>query len=112
MTAVRTADPAARAASVRRVSPETRRAGAGLALALPPALLLAFFVGIPVVLAIGFSLGHTGGLNSTIATIGLGTRTATSWWGTLDAYVDVFTDPRFLRDLGVTVLVTVVSTRS
>lgn len=110
MTAVRTAAPAARAARARRVSPETRRAGVGLALALPPALLLAFFVGIPVVLAIGFSLGHTGGLNSTIATIGLGTRTATSWWGTPDAYVDVFTDPRFLRDLGVTVLVTVVST--
>ncbi|RIJ06454.1 sugar ABC transporter permease, partial [Clavibacter nebraskensis] len=39
MTAVRTAAPAARASRARRVSPETRRAGVGLALALPPALL-------------------------------------------------------------------------
>jgi ABC-type spermidine/putrescine transport system permease subunit I len=79
-------------------------------MALPPVVLLALFVGVPVVLAIGFSLGHTGGLNSTIASIGLNTREATSWWGTAQAYVDVFTDPRFTRDLGVTVGVTVVST--
>ena len=113
MTAIRQSAPAAPVAPARRatrVSPGARRAGVGLALALPPALLLAVFVGIPVVLAIGFSLGHTGGLNSTIASIGLGTRTATGWWGTLDAYADVFQDPRFLRDLGVTVVVTVVST--
>ena len=94
----------------RRVSPESRRSGIGLAMALPPVVLLALFVGVPVVLAIGFSLGHTGGLNSTIASIGLNTREATSWWGTAQAYVDVFTDPRFTRDLGVTVGVTVVST--
>jgi ABC-type spermidine/putrescine transport system permease subunit I len=94
----------------RRVSPEARRSGIGLAMALPPVVLLALFVGVPVVLAIGFSLGHTGGLNSTIASIGLNTREATSWWGTAQAYVDVFTDPRFTRDLGVTVGVTVVST--
>ena len=79
-------------------------------MALPPVILLALFVGVPAVLAIGFSLGHTGGLNSTIASIGLNTREATSWWGTAQAYVDVFTDPRFTRDLGVTVGVTVVST--
>ena len=79
-------------------------------MALPPVLLLALFVGIPVVLAVGFSLGHTGGLNSTIASIGLNTREATSWWGTAQAYADVFADPRFARDLGVTVGVTVVST--
>ncbi|MBF4636054.1 sugar ABC transporter permease [Agreia pratensis] len=79
-------------------------------MALPPVVLLALFVGVPVVLAIGFSLGHTGGLNSTIASIGLNTREATSWWGTAQAYVDVFTDPRFTRDLGVTIGVTVVST--
>ena len=109
MTAVRSG-LRARAGAARRVSSEARRAGIGLALALPPALLLAVFVGIPVVLAIGFSLGHTGGLNSTIAAIGLGTHTATDWWGTLDAYADVFRDPRFLRDLVMTIGVTVVST--
>ncbi|GAA4265692.1 sugar ABC transporter permease [Frondihabitans peucedani] len=109
MTAIRSG-ARARVASTRRASSEARRRGVGLALALPPVVLLAVFVGIPVVLAVGFSLGHTGGLNQTIADIGTGTRRATSWWGTGQAYVDVFTDSRFLRDLGVTVVVTVVST--
>lgn len=109
MTALRSG-ATARTGTARRVSPEARRAGVGLALALPPIVLLAIFVGIPVVLAIGFSLGHTGGLNDTIASIGIGTRHATSWWGTFQAYSDVFTDPRFVRDLGVTIVVTVVST--
>ncbi len=109
MTALRSGT-SPRIGTARRVSPEVRRAGVGFALALPPVLLLAVFVGIPVVLAIGFSLGHTGGLNDTIASIGIGTRRSTTWWGTLRAYGDVFADPRFLRDLGVTIVVTVVST--
>ncbi|MCU1528571.1 MAG: polyamine transporter, permease component [Frondihabitans sp.] len=109
MTAIRSATRT-RTGRTRRVSAEARRSGVGFALALPPVLLLAAFVGIPVVLAIGFSLGHTGGLNSTIASIGLGTRHATSWWGTFQAYGDTFSDPRFLRDLGVTIIVTVLST--
>ncbi|RPE77677.1 MULTISPECIES: ABC transporter permease [unclassified Frondihabitans] len=109
MTALRSG-AGARVVARRRVSSESRRRALGLTLSLPPVLLLAVFVGIPVVLAIGFSLGHNGGLNSTIADIGTGTHSATSWWGTGQAYVDVFTDPRFLRDLGVTVFVTVVST--
>lgn len=89
---------------------DARRRGLGLALALPPVVLLAVFVGIPVVLAVGFSLGHVGGLNATIARIGTDTRVATSWWGTTQAWADVFADPRFVRDLVVTVGVTVVST--
>ncbi len=109
MTAIRSGRTA-RIGSSRRVSTETRRAGVGFAMALPPILVLAVFVGLPVVLAIGFSLGHTGGLNSTMAAIGTGTRTATSWWGTFAAYGDVFSDPRFFRDLGVTLLITAVST--
>lgn len=109
MTALRSG-ASARIGSARRVSLETRRAGIGFALALPPVILLAVFVGIPVVLAVGFSLGHNGGLNSTIASIGTGTHYADSWWGTLAAYRDVFTDARFLRDLGVTIAVTVAST--
>ncbi|MCU1405291.1 MAG: polyamine transporter permease [Glaciihabitans sp.] len=92
------------------VSAEARRSSLGFALALPPVVLIALFVGIPVVLAVGFSLGFTGGLNDTIASIGMGTVTAENWWGTLAVYGDVFADPRFVRDLGVTVLVTVIST--
>ena len=82
----------------------------GFALALPPILLVLFFVGVPVVLALGFSLGFTGGLNSVVAMIGLNVHQAENWWGTVAAYQDVFGNPQFLRDLGVTILVTVVST--
>ncbi len=92
------------------VSAETRRSSLGFALALPPVLLIALFVGIPVILAVGFSLGMTGGLNETIASIGLGTVEADNWWGTLAVYGAVFSDQRFLRDLSVTVVITVIST--
>lgn len=109
MTAIRSGSTA-RVGTSRRVSKETRRAGVGFVMALPPILVLAVFVGFPVVLAIGFSLGLNGGLNATIASIGTGTRYATDWFGTFAAYRDVFTDPRFFRDLGVTLFVTVVST--
>lgn len=82
----------------------------GFVLVLPPILLVLLFVGVPVVLALGFSLGFTGGLNSIVAMIGLKVHHAENWWGTFAAYQDVFGNPQFLRDLGVTVLVTVVST--
>lgn len=82
----------------------------GLVLALPPILLVLVFVGFPVLLALGFSLGFTGGLNSVVALIGLNVHRAASWWGTVAAYHEVFSDPQFRSDLGVTLLVTVVST--
>ena len=47
-----------------------RRSTLGFVMALPPVLLILFFVGFPVVLALGFSLGFNGGLNSVVATIG------------------------------------------
>ncbi|MDQ0757362.1 ABC transporter permease [Arthrobacter sp. B3I4] len=78
-------------------------------MALPPILFILTFVGFPIVLALAFSLGFTGGLNSVVATIGLNVHEAENWWGTLAAYQDVFTNPMFLADLGVTLLVTVVS---
>jgi ABC-type spermidine/putrescine transport system permease subunit I len=82
----------------------------GFVLALPPILLVLLFVGVPVVLALGFSLGFTGGLNSVVAMIGLKVHHAENWWGTLAAYQDVFGNPQFLVDLGVTLIVTLVST--
>lgn len=82
----------------------------GLVMALPPILLVTFFVGFPVLLALGFSLGFTGGLNSVAATIGLKVHEADAWWGTLGAYREVFTTSQFLTDLGVTLVVTAVST--
>ncbi|MBB6404510.1 sugar ABC transporter permease [Arthrobacter sp. AZCC_0090] len=82
----------------------------GFFMALPPILLIALFVGFPIVLAFGFSIGLTGGLNHTIATIGQNVHEADAWWGTLAAYQEMFTNKRFLGDLLVTVIVTLVST--
>lgn len=78
-------------------------------MALPPILLVVVFVGLPVVLALGFSLGFTGGLNSVVAEIGLNVHVADHWLGTLAAYRDVFANPQFLADLVTTIVVTAVS---
>lgn len=79
-------------------------------MALPPIVLILVFVGLPIVTALLYSLGHTGGLNSVTATIAQHQHVATSWWGTLDAYREVLTNARLQRDLALTVTVTVVST--
>lgn len=88
---------------------QRRRRAIGFSMALPPVILIALFVGLPVLLAIGFSLGMTGGLNSTAAAIGQNVHEADGLV-TLDAYAELFADVRFGRDLGATVLVTVVTT--
>jgi ABC-type spermidine/putrescine transport system permease subunit I len=105
-------------AAPQRTEPPTGARGAsrpgprtiGFLMALPPILLIALFVGFPIVLAFGFSIGMIGGLNHTIATIGQNVHEASTWWGTLAAYQEMFTNPRFLGDLLVTVIVTLVST--
>jgi ABC-type spermidine/putrescine transport system permease subunit I len=80
-------------------------------MASPPIIVVAVFVGFPILVAMAYSLGHVGGLNKTIATIARGQHTVTDWYqSTLGAYRDVFTDERFRRDLGVTVMITLVST--
>lgn len=87
-----------------------RRRFGGLLLASPPVLLVALFIGVPVLNAIGLSLGYTGGLNETVARIGLGTRSTTSWAPTFAAYRDVIASDRFWPDLAVTLLITTVVT--
>lgn len=81
----------------------------GFVLALPPILLILFFVGFPILLALGLTLGFTGGLNSVVSTIGLNVHEADNWWGTLAAYAEVFGDPGFQEDLAVTLIVTFIS---
>jgi ABC-type spermidine/putrescine transport system permease subunit I len=78
-------------------------------MALPPILLVLLFVGVPVIAALAFSLGFTGGLNSIVSMIGLNVHKADNWWGTLSAYQDVFTNAQFLSDLAVTIVVTLLS---
>lgn len=95
-------------ATARRGS--SRKSTLGLLLALPPVVVVAVFVGFPIVTAVAFTLGFTGGLNSVVSAIGLDVHRRDHWWGTLAAYRDVMTDAGFQRDLVATVLITAVST--
>jgi ABC-type spermidine/putrescine transport system permease subunit I len=87
----------------------TRLSPLGFAMALPPIVLVLLFVGVPVVLALAFSLGFTGGLNTVVGLIGQNVHKADNWWGTLAAYAEVFTNGQFLTNLATTVIVTVLS---
>lgn len=82
----------------------------GLLLASPPILVIAMFVGFPVVWAVLYTFGHTGGLNSVVSEIALHQFVADHWWGTFGAYQDVLQTPAFWRSMLDTVAVTVSST--
>jgi ABC-type spermidine/putrescine transport system permease subunit I len=82
----------------------------GFFMALPPVLVIILFVGVPIFVAFIFSIGYTGGPNRVISIIGQDVYTKNSWWGTADAYLAVFKDPRFLPDFALTLVVTFVST--
>ena len=82
----------------------------GFALALPPLLLVFIFVGIPIFIGFTFSLGFTKGPNRVISIIGQQIHVKNHWWGTFSAYSDVIHDSRFLGDLVLTVVVTIIST--
>ena len=57
----------------------------GFFMSLPPVLVLLGFIGVPIVLAFAFSLGHTSGPNEIISLIGQEIYEKDSWWGTFDA---------------------------
>lgn len=79
-------------------------------MASPPVILIALFIGLPVANAIGMSLGYTGGLNETIASIGRNTHSTTTWAPTTDAWREVLTSERFREDLAATLVITLVAT--
>lgn len=80
----------------------------GLVMASPPIVVIGLFIGFPVVTAILYTLGHTGGTNSVIASIAQNQHVA-SGWGTGAAYTEVLGDHQVLRDLWVTVVVTLIT---
>lgn len=82
----------------------------GFFMALPPMLLVICFVGLPVLIAFTFSLGFTSGPNRVVSIIGQEIHKKDQWWGTFDAYKDVYHDSRFPGDLRTTLLVTLTST--
>jgi ABC-type spermidine/putrescine transport system permease subunit I len=81
----------------------------GVLMVSPPILVIALFIGFPVVTAILYTLGHTGGTNSVISSIAQNQHISTKGWGTGAAYTEVLTDHQVLRDLWVTVLVTIIT---
>jgi len=81
----------------------------GLLMVAPPIVVIALFVGFPIVSGVMYTLGHTGGANETIASIAQHQHVSTGGLGTLDAYRDVFGDNQFRRSLVATIVVTLVS---
>ncbi|WP_285725474.1 ABC transporter permease [Psychromicrobium xiongbiense] len=82
----------------------------GFLLALPPIVVILVFIGVPVLLALGFSVGFTGGLNSVIAAVGQNVHRGDGLAPSFGAYGDVFSTEEFWRNLGLTLLVTLAST--
>lgn len=82
----------------------------GFFLALPPVLIILFFIGLPIVIAFTFTLGFTAGPNKIVALIGQEIYTKNHWWGTLDAYRSVFNDSRFFGNLKTTLLISLSAT--
>lgn len=78
-------------------------------MAAPPLVVVALFVGIPIVSGVLYTLGHFGGLNSTVALLGLHQHKADHWWGTLGAYHEVLANRAFQQSLWATVEVTLLS---
>lgn len=77
----------------------------------PPVIIVAVFVGFPVLVAAAYTLGHAGGLNSTIAAVARSQHTVAHWYQMSGrAYLDVFNDVGFLRDLVATIIVTLIVT--
>lgn len=78
-------------------------------MAAPPILVVAVFIGFPVLAAIAYTLGYGGGPNSVVSSIAQGQQ-LTAHGVTTAAYRQVFADPLFSRSLVATVLVTIAST--
>lgn len=107
--AVNAAEPGRAVRKGLGVKKTPRLSPLGFVMALPPILLVLLFVGVPVIAALAFSLGFTGGLNAIVSMIGLNVHKADNWWGNFGAYQDVFSNTQFLSDLVVTIVVTLLS---
>lgn len=76
--------------------------------ALIPVIFVAIFVGVPIVMGTIFSLGYTGGPNSTVSLLDQDLQTAQHGLS-LIVYQHLFSDPSFWQDAWATIWVTAVS---
>jgi ABC-type spermidine/putrescine transport system permease subunit I len=81
-----------------------------MVMALPPVVLVLVFTGIPICIAVTYTLGHLGGANSAISAIALHQVSSEGKWATFSVYGNVLSDPDFIQDLVITVWVTALST--
>jgi ABC-type spermidine/putrescine transport system permease subunit I len=81
----------------------------GLLLVSPPMVVVAMFIGFPIVTAILYTLGYTGGANSGVAALAEGQHEGHGS-PTLAAYREVLNSPDYTSSLWVTVWVTLIST--
>ncbi len=84
-----------------------RRLGQLLMVA-PPVAIIGFFVGVPIVISVIYTLGHVGGPNSAVAAVAQH-QVATHGLLTWAAYQQVFAQHNFRASLVASVWVTVVS---
>jgi ABC-type spermidine/putrescine transport system permease subunit I len=102
----RVATPLDPALARARRAARLRRNTVGLLLVAAPTLVVVVFVGVPVIDALGFSLGFTGGINSALSLIGQ--DIVSGFTGAV--YVTLFQTPKFVTDLIATLGVTLLST--
>ncbi len=92
------------------MSKKTKERLKGWLLSAPPLIVIAIFVGLPIIYGVLYTLGYTGGMNSVISMIAQHQHTVEGGGLTLDAYRDVFADEQFWGSFAVTVVVTLVAT--
>lgn len=76
----------------------------------PVVALIALFIGFPIVTAVLYSVGYTGGPNAAVSIVAQDQVLGRDGGLTLGAYAQVFHQDDFMQSLVVTVLVTVIST--
>lgn len=89
---------------------QTRERLRGWALSTPPLIVIAIFVGVPIVYGVLYTFGYTGGVNSVIALIAQHQHTSAGGGLTVGAWSDVFADSQFWNSFVATVLVTLLAT--
>jgi ABC-type spermidine/putrescine transport system permease subunit I len=78
-------------------------------MALPPVVLTAVFIGVPILVSITYTLGHTGGANAAVSAVAEHEVSAHGALLTTRAYSQVLSSTQFVQDFVITIIVTVLS---
>lgn len=92
------------------MKPSTKQRIKGWALSAPPLIVIAIFIGVPIVYGVLYTLGYTGGVNDVISMIAQHQHVSSSGGLTIGAWREVFADAQFWQSFFDTVLVTIIAT--